>query len=51
LQLYDDMSQYLPKNSLLFLKADCFKSSVLSKHLSRKEWAKFAHAQIHRRQS
>ena len=34
--LYDDTSQYMPKNSPQFLKADCFKSTVLSKHLRRK---------------
>jgi len=35
--LYNDTSQYLPIS-------DCFKSTVLSKHLSRKAWAKFARA-------
>ena len=32
--LYDDTSQYLHKTVLqLFMYADCFKSTVLSKHL------------------
>jgi len=43
--------KYLPKNSPLFLFADCFKSTVLSKHLRRKAWTKLALAHIHRRHS
>ena len=48
--LYDDTSQYLPKKQSSIC-VFCFKSTVLSKHLHRKAWAKCAHAQIHRRQS